>query len=223
MSNPDQPPASSPEGGPSGSAPPPPGYDAPPPGPGGPGYGAPGPRGTGYQQAPPPPYGPPGVGQPADLLMRFLARLIDYVLLWIVTVVVVAVIVVGALMGRSGGYLGTGPTYATGAVSAVLTAAIYLGYFTFMEHRLGQTVGKMMLKLQTQGPDGARPTLEQALRRNLWVALGVLGLVPVVGGFIGWLAELAAMIGIAVTISNSSTRQGWHDHFAGGTRVIKIG
>lgn len=212
MSDTNQPPPPAPEGG----------YGTPR-DPGQPGYGEPGSGQPGYQQAPPPPYVTPGVGQPADLLMRFLARLIDYVLLWIVTVLVVSMIVIGTLMGGGGGYLGTGSTYATGAVSAVLTAAIYLGYFTLMEARLGQTVGKMLLKLQTQGPGGGRPTLEQALRRNLWVALGLLGLIPVVGGIIGWLAQLAAMIAIAVTINNSPTRQGWHDHFGGGTRVIKIG
>ena len=221
MSDTNQPPPSAPDGGPA-ATPPPGGYGAPR-DPGEPRYGEPGYGEPGYQQAPPPPYVPSGVGQPADLMMRFLARLIDYVLLWIVTVLVVSVIVIGTLMGGNGGYLGTGPTYVTGAVSAVLTAAIYLGYFTLMEARLGQTVGKMLLKLQTQGPGGARPTLEQALRRNLWVALGLLGLIPMVGGVIGWLAQLAAMIAIAVTINNSPSRQGWHDHFGGGTRVIRIG
>ncbi|MGN6129538.1 MAG: RDD family protein [Nocardioidaceae bacterium] len=218
MSDSDQPPPATPEGGPS-AGPPPGGYGSPP-GPGGPGYGEPG---YGYQQAPPPPYAPSGVGQPADLLMRFLARLIDYVLLWIVTALVVSVVVVGILMGGPRGFLDTGPSYLAGVVSAVLTAAIYLGYFTVMEASLGQTVGKMLLKLRTEGPGGARPTLEQALRRNVWVAFGLLGLIPVVGGVIGWLAQLAAMIAIAVTINNSPTRQGWHDHFGGGTRVIRIG
>jgi uncharacterized RDD family membrane protein YckC len=167
---------------------------------------------------------PTGVGQPADLMNRFLARLIDYVLLFVVNLVLVVVIVVGALMGASAGAFGTGGgSLAAGVVAAVLQAAIYLGYFAFLESRNGQTIGKMALKLQTQGPGGGAPTMEQALKRNAWVALGILGIVPIVGGFIGAVGQLVAVIMIAVTINNNPSRQGWHDKFAGGTRVIKIG
>jgi uncharacterized RDD family membrane protein YckC len=116
-----------------------------------------------------------------------------------------------------------GRRFAAGAVSAVITAALYLGYFPLMESRNGQTIGKMLLKLQTQGPDGSTPTTEQALKRNFWVALGILGVIPIIGGIIGGLAELAIVIVIAVTINSSPTRQGWHDNFAGGTQVVKIG
>jgi uncharacterized RDD family membrane protein YckC len=167
---------------------------------------------------------PSGIGQPADLLMRFLARLIDFVIIGVVLGILGGI--VGAIIGISGvglGYFGTGLGYVYVAVSAVVSAAIYLAYFSLMEANNGQTLGKMLLKLQTQGPDGRKPTLEMALRRNLWVALGVLRLIPVVGGLLAGLAELVAAIMIAVTINNSPTRQGWHDHFAGGTKVIKIG
>ena len=34
-------------------------------------------------------------------------------------------------------------------------------------------------------------------------------------------AQLAAAIYIAVTINSSPTRTGWHDQFAGGTRVVR--
>ena len=167
----------------------------------------------------------PGVGRPADLLMRFLARLIDFILLGIVNGIIVSLLVAGAL-GLNGGNtygFGRGVGYAAGAISAVISAVLYLGYFTLMESRKGQTVGKMLLKLQTQGPGGARPTTEQALRRNFWVALGILGVIPVIGGLIGSLAELVIVIVIAVTINNSPVREGWHDKIAGGTRVVKLG
>lgn len=185
-----------------------------------------GPGGTpGSEPRPPSPTpAPTGVGQPADLMNRFLARLIDYVLLLVVNIIVVTVIVVGALMGSStNAFTAAGSDYAANAVAAVLGAIIYLGYFALLESRNGQTLGKMALKLQTRGPGGGTPTLEQAIRRNAWTALGILAVVPVVGGVIGSLGMLLAMIMIGVTISNSPTRQGWHDNFAGGTGVIKIG
>ena len=148
----------------------------------------------------------PAVGQPADLLMRFLARLIDFILL-----------------GRNAYGFGPRLSYGASALSAVIASVLYLGYFTLMESGNGRTIGKMLLKLQTQGPDGSTPTREQALKRNFWVALGILGVIPVVGGVIGSLAELAIVILIAVTIHRSPIREGWHDKLAGGTRVVKTG
>ena len=172
-------------------------------------------------------YGGPaaGVGQPADLLMRFLARLIDFILLGIVNGIIIGILVAG-VFGLNGGNsfgFGTGAGYAARALSAVITAVLYLGYFTLMESRNGRTIGKMLLKLQTQGPDGSTPTTEQALKRNFWVALSILGVIPVIGAAIGGLAQLAIMILIAVTIHSSPIREGWHDKLAGGTRVVKTG
>jgi uncharacterized RDD family membrane protein YckC len=223
-----QPPSGSQQPGPPpqgsyGTAPPPP------PPPGGPqqpgGWQRPGP----YPPPPPPQAGPGGPGQPAELAPRFVARLIDFILLGFVEGVLVAFIVVGVLMGQNSGPLtaswglGNGVTWAANAVSAVISAAISLAYFTLMEAKVGQTVGKMVMKLQTRGPDGGRPTVEQALKRNAWVAIGVLGAIPVVGGLSG-LLSLAAVITIAVTISQDRARRhGWHDNFAGGTSVYRVG
>lgn len=116
---------------------------------------------------------------------------------------------VGSGLGSFFGGFGTGSL-----VTAVVTAAITIGYFALMESQMGQTVGKMLLGLRTEGPDGNKPSLEHAFKRNAWYALAI---VPWIGG----LAQLAATIYIAVTINNSPDRIGWHDTFAGGTRVVK--
>jgi uncharacterized RDD family membrane protein YckC len=168
---------------------------------------------------------PSGVGQPADLLNRFLARLIDYVLLAIVNAIVVTVVVVGTIMGSSAGAYGIGGSgnFAPRAISALLTAIIALAYFSLMEANTGQTLGKMALKLRTYGVGGGKPTLGEAIRRNAFTAFGIIGIIPVVGGWIGALASLVAVVMIAVTINNSPIREGWHDKFAGGTKVIKVG
>jgi uncharacterized RDD family membrane protein YckC len=197
--------------------PPPPPSAAPPPQTA---YGAPA-----YGAAPPPATGATPTGTaPGGLLDRFLARLIDGILLAIVNGVLVGAIVIGAIMGESGNFfIATGTDYAVSAVSAILSTAIYLGYFVYMESSRGQTVGKMILKLRTTGPDGGNPTLEQAVRRNIWVGLGILGIVPILG-LLGGIAQLVAVIMIAVGINKDAVnRQGWHDHFAGETRVLKIG
>jgi uncharacterized RDD family membrane protein YckC len=195
--------------------------------------------GTGATPPPPPPpaqgAGQPaapsrtgGVGQPADLGPRFVARLIDFVLLGIVNAIVVSALVVGTLMGTNaavvGGWgLGTGTTWAANAVTTISTTVLTLAYFVLMEHYFGQTVGKMLLKLKTQGPGGGNPSIEQALRRNAFTAIGILGIIPYVG-FLGSLLSLAAVITIMVTINNDNTaRHGWHDNFAGGTTVVRVG
>jgi uncharacterized RDD family membrane protein YckC len=178
----------------------------------------------GMTPPPPPPQPAPmpapapasGVGAPADLGTRFLARLIDHVLLGIVTAVIIVPLLIASMFtGTVGNSFGFGFGFSVGSlVASIVTAAITIGYFALMESNMGQTVGKMVLGLRTEGPDGNKPTMEQALKRNAWYALAIIP-------FLGGLAQLAIAIYIAVTISNSATRTGWHDTFAGGTQVVK--
>ena len=112
-----------------------------------------------------------------------------------------------------------------GIFYAVFVVAIEIAYFAFLESSRGQTIGKMAMKLKTVGPDGvSNPTMNQAVRRNAFYALNLLAIIPIFGSFLGSLAVLGAAIYIAVTINNdTANRQGFHDHFAEGTRVIKAG
>lgn len=168
------------------------------------------PQAPGYSQA----------GQPADLGVRFVARLIDWVLIAILNGVIGFFIGVAAWEN----IMTTGEvSYGSVALGAIIGAAVSLAYFTLMEANLEQTLGKMLVKVRTVGPGGGRPTTAEALKRNAWTALGILGVVPMLG-WLGSLLYLAAVIAIAVTISsNTATRQGWHDNFAGGTRVVRTG
>ncbi|WP_433384599.1 RDD family protein [Actinoplanes sp. CA-142083] len=205
-----------------GAAPPPPQYGAPPPPPP---YGAQ-PPGTGYPQqpygGPPPgpgyqqqqPYSAPvGVGQPGTLADRFVAKLIDGLIVGVVAVIINFVL---AVISNS--------WILTGFLSAVFTAALYLGYFGYLESSRGQTLGKQVMKLKVFGPDRvSNPTLEQAIRRNIYMGFGILRIVPILGGVLSGLAGLAAVIVIVVNINSDPQRQHWFDKFAGGTQVIKIG
>jgi len=147
-------------------------------------------------------YGP---GQPGNLLDRFLARLIDGIIVgipyWIIYVI---------MMSATSYFLGL-------FFSGIVLAAIALGYFGYLESNRGQTIGKQVMKLKTVGPDGhSNPTMNEAIKRNIWYAFGI---VPILGG----LAELASVILIAVNINSDPQRQHWFDKFAGGTKVVKIG
>lgn len=169
------------------------------------------------------PGGASGVPRPAELLNRFLARLIDHVLLGVVFVPVYIILSAIIYSGFSNSF---GEYFIFYTLSAIIQAALFLGYFAFMESNRGQTVGKMVLKLRTFGPDGvSNPTMQEAVKRNAYAALGVLSIIPFIGWFfLGWAAPLAAMIFIAVTLnSDQPNHQGWHDKFAGGTMVKQIG
>jgi uncharacterized RDD family membrane protein YckC len=224
---PPPPPSDNPYGSGAGQTPPPPPPNYPPPPSGGgapPPYQPPaGPGGYGASAPPPPPSGPVGT-RPGQLLDRFLARLIDGILIGIVNAVLVAIIVVGIIGLNGAGAFGFGGTdYAASLVSAVVGVAINLGYFAFMESSQGRTLGKMVVKLRVHGASGGNPTIEESLKRNWWLALPALAIVPFLGGAIGGLIELVIIILIAVQISSDPEgRPSVSDRFA-GTRVTKEG
>jgi uncharacterized RDD family membrane protein YckC len=167
----------------------------PPPPPAGAAAPAPGVPGAGY-----------GAGQPGNLLDRFLARLIDG-------------IIVGVVIAILNFILQAGMSYWTATfISGVIGAVLVTGYFVYFESERGQTVGKQVMKLKTVGPDGqSNPTVNEALKRNIWNAFQI---VPCLGP----LAALASVILIAIGINGDPVnRQHWFDKFAGGTRVLKIG
>jgi uncharacterized RDD family membrane protein YckC len=192
-------------GNPPGGAPPPPQGGAPPP----------------PQQQPPSamPGAQTGVGQPADLMTRFLAKLIDWILVGIVLGVIIIPLTIGLAFsgGFGGGMPGMGGFSVGGIVTSVVMYGLAIGYFAFLESNKGQTLGKMLMKIEVQSATGGHPPIEQAFKRNLYMLLPII---PILGG----LAYLGITIYIAVTINNNTTtRQGWHDEFADGTKVIKVG
>jgi uncharacterized RDD family membrane protein YckC len=140
--------------------------------------------------------------QPGGLGPRFAARLIDGLIVVIVTYVAY---LVALLMDA------TTPTYVVGVVFGLL----WFIYHLACETALGWTPGKKLLGLTVQGPAGApKPTAQQAAIRNVWTLFSII---PIVGGL---LTVIAAIV-IAVTINSSPTKQGKHDDFAGGTQVVK--
>lgn len=155
------------------------------------------------------------VGAPGELVERFLARLIDWVILAVAYGVVGMFLIVGLVLGSGSGFLAN-------LVTTVVLVALGLGYFTVMESTRGQTVGKMVMKLKVVDPLGGTPTTEQALKRNIWMGISLLGIIPLLGAALSGIGSLVAVIMIAVGINNDTAhRQGWHDKFADGTRVIK--
>ncbi|MFF0544384.1 RDD family protein [Nocardia thailandica] len=88
-------------------------------------------------------------------------------------------------------------------------------YFVTFEVLSGSTPGKKLVGVRVRGADGAaKPTVLESAKRNAYM---LFNLIPWIGGLL-W---FASAIGVAVTAATSSTKQGWHDNFAGGTQVAK--
>jgi uncharacterized RDD family membrane protein YckC len=142
---------------------------------------------------------PPGGQQPGGLALRFGARLIDGVLVAIVSWILI---------------------FATNTLSNYWVTGLFTGLLTFIyflafETTQGWTPGKKLLGLSVRGPGGApKPSAQQSAIRNSWTLLPII---PFIGGLLG----IIAIIVIAVTINGSPTKQGKHDEIAGGTQVVK--
>ncbi|CUR57667.1 membrane hypothetical protein [metagenome] len=161
--------------------------------------------------------------RPAPLFDRFVARLIDDVVLFAVNWSLLLVTVAAVVTFSNEDDLSTAASAAIRVSSGVFGAAIYLGYFTYFESRRGRTLGKTVMKLRTIGPDDGLPTTEQAARRNLWMGFPLLAIIPGIGGLLALVVAFGASISIAMGIGGDAKgRQAWHDHFAGGTRVVKL-
>lgn len=162
----------------------------------------------------------PTCGTPAGLGDRFLARLIDGAILFLVSIVLGILggdLVVPQSTDRSG--LDT-----AAAVATLVGVAVTFAYYGLLDSSQGGTVGKKAMKLRVVAPDGtSRVSFGESARRNVFFALNLVGVMPLLG-FLSSLAMLAAVITIAVQISRDTDhRQAWHDRFAGGTQVLKVG
>ena len=145
----------------------------------------------------PPPF--PANLRPGGLTVRFFARLIDGIIVGIISFLL---------------------SFFTETLSSIWVTGLFTGllmfaYFVAFEAAQGWTPGKRLLGLRVHGPGGApKPTAQQSAIRNVWTLLPII---PFVGGLLAFVA----IIVIAVTISGSRTKQGKHDEIAGGTQVVK--
>jgi uncharacterized RDD family membrane protein YckC len=140
-----------------------------------------------------------GGQQPGGLLLRWLARIIDGILVAIVSYTLLFV----------------SDAWSNYMLTGVFTGALTFVYFLAFEVSIGSTPGKKLLGLSVRGPGGApKPTVSQSAIRNSWTLLPII---PFIGGLLG----VVAIIIIAVTINGSPTKQGKHDELAGGTQVVK--
>ncbi len=142
----------------------------------------------------------------AGLGRRLLARLLDALLVYLPASLLLAILGLPA------------PTIGLGGLDvwarSAVTAAAWLGYFALLESGTGTTVGKRLMQLQVVTADGERPSLRAAVTRNAWI---LFGLIPLIGG----VAQLVAVVVIAVTIAANAHHRGKHDELAGTAVTVR--
>jgi uncharacterized RDD family membrane protein YckC len=184
--------------------------------------------------APPPEVvsGPAGGLEYAGALPRFVAWLVDGLILGIIGLVLLVgagILFAGSFNysdlanpGSAAGLAGGGALFIGILLAAIIGALIELGYFVLFWTGSGRaTLGMRLLSLQVANAvDGATLTSGQAVRR--WVGLGqwlsLLSYVPVVGLFSGLVQLIWYLVLLGTTVS-SPTKQGAHDKFAGSVVV----
>lgn len=143
---------------------------------------------------------PMGV-RPGGLGKRAAARFIDWI--------------IAAIVGGIFFWLLDATVHPPGWVSVLPGAGFAFLYFLLFEVATGSTPGKKILGLHVDGSGGApKPNLKDSAVRNAYM---LLNLIPCFGGLLWFIAAVA----IAVTVSSSPTKQGWHDQAAGGTQVVE--
>ena len=184
---------------------------------------APAPAPTGGWQAPPPQTTPgiPGFVY-ADVPNRFIALIIDGIVL-VVFLVVIGLVV--AIVGIKAGPTSSNPGLLGSLVYAAISLVVGGAYFVYSWTTQRATIGMKVLGMQVGNAfDGKTLTTNQAMRRYiaLWgpsTLSGALNSTSGIGSLIS-LIVLVYLLYLLYSTAKSPTKQGFHDVFA-NTVVVK--
>lgn len=140
----------------------------------------------------------------AGMGSRLGARIIDFILLAVASVIVL-IILFGGLARTERGF------FAAFFLSLLVISAIVLLYEVTMIAVLGQTLGKKWTGVKViNAENGAVPGWGKSIIR--WLIPGLVNFIPVIGNI--------AVLVVFLSPVFSKTRQGWHD-MAAATVVVK--
>lgn len=171
--------------------------------------------------------GPQPVGQPftatasaglnlAEPGSRLGARLLDSIGYFIINLIISIPFGVGAALAGTGDGIGIGAAVLLGVIGLVV---LYANEVIFTA-RSGGTIGKKILGMKVVNTDGSAVDQSVATRRaSPYLAIGVLGLVPILGAIAGLISLVLAVVGLVMLFSDDERRLPW-DRIA-DTRVVK--
>jgi uncharacterized RDD family membrane protein YckC len=136
--------------------------------------------------------------QLADGGKRFIAFLIDVILLWIVQTIIVSILSTVGIVGMASTDMDNMSDGQTAALMAYMMGAgltiwlislvLQVAYFTVMESSEGQaTIGKRAMNLIVADENGVRLSTQQAFIRN--ISRFVSGMICLIGYFMAFFTE----------------------------------
>jgi len=101
-------------------------------------------------------------------LRRLVALIIDGIIVGVAVSILMMIIAMPMMIGygMGGGFYQPYSWFGFGAFP-LLSGVIFVGYFTFADSHWGGTVGKSLMGLKVTMDNGAVPTMEKALIRNI--------------------------------------------------------
>ena len=167
-----------------------------------------------------------GTGQSVELAgrgSRLGAKLIDWVILIVVTIILGAILLADDLIGSlADSLVGQEPSLGAGYyLSLLFLILVVAAYDVVLVATRGQTLGKMATRIKViRADNGELPGWDKSAMR--WL---VPGIPYVASWFIGvnGLSEILGLLSLLVYVSLTWDKilQGWHDKVA-GTLVIKV-
>ena len=144
----------------------------------------------------------------AEPLNRIGARLVDFIL-WIVVSLIINLIFLG------GAALGTGSrngsSYIVYVFSQIVVLGLTAGYEIFLVGTRGATLGKMALGIKVTREDGSPPDFQvAALRIAPYVVLGFLGaIIPLVGVIFGLIEFVVLVVSLVFLFTDPKRQTVW--------------
>lgn len=150
----------------------------------------------------------------AEPLNRIGARFIDYIVWFVVSVIIGLIFLGGSIVG------GTGTSYVVYFIGQIIGLALTAGYEIFLVGTRGATLGKMALGLKVVKEDGSPPDIQVAVMRVIpLLALGVLSALLRPISFVFSLIEFIILIVSLVFLFTDPKRQTVWDKIA-KTQVV---
>jgi len=140
------------------------------------------------------PYAPPGVQEHYQgVAIRFVAILVDAIILGIISYILIAIFAVSAItIDPSTGAVSIGSAY---WLVIVLDLIIYFLYYTLLEGHGGQTVGKMAVKIRVvREADGSPIDYGQAAIRTILRIIDAI-FVYLIGAILIWSSDKKQRLG----------------------------
>ncbi len=154
----------------------------------------------------------------AEAWKRIVARIIDGIIWFIISLPVNIIFGIGAV--ATSGIAGDGVSFVAILFASLINVAIVVAYEVLCTVYLGATPGKLALGMKTRKDDGTEADMNTAIMRMVpYAALSIIQIVPIVGLIAGLGFLIGAIVGLVMLFTDDRAQTPW-DKF-GKTIVVQ--